>query len=58
LGQDAGDASHCQDSTHLLLVPSVVGQVNGKEGADARLNIGQKKIKPVQSPQGAAFFVK
>ena len=36
-------------NSHALLVPPVSGEVDGEEWSDSRLNIGEKKIQPVQT---------
>ena len=49
LGQDSGDSADGQRDSHSLLVPPISGEVDGEEGPDSRLHVGEKEIEPVQT---------
>ncbi len=51
LRQDSGDSANGQRDSHALLVPPVSGEVDGEEGSDSRLDVGEKEIQPVQTAE-------
>ena len=52
LGQDSSDPAKGKNESHALFIPPISGQENRKEWPDSRLDIGEKKIQPVQTEQG------
>jgi len=47
LGQDSGDTADGKREADAFLIPPVSGQVNGQEGSDARLHVGEEEIEPI-----------
>jgi hypothetical protein len=53
LHENTRDPSDRERQPNALFVPRKAGEVNRKEWPDPRLNVGQKKIQPVQTAEGS-----
>jgi hypothetical protein len=51
LGEDSGDSAHGKRDSNAFFVPPIAGKVDCEEWPDPSLNIREKEIQPVKSPQ-------
>ena len=51
LHEDSRDPPDGERKSDALFVPLVAGEVNREEWSDSRLNVGEKKIQPVQTTE-------